>query len=158
MQVGAYEAAKVIEVTSDARRVTIDGLVFRGDTDAGGTQMDAVIQIGGPSKCEIKNCFIMAQTSGAVLTFTSAGSTDVYACWVHENYIEASSTSGIIDWTTDNNAGHALILSDNMFKVSTDSADPIVDGTTTIWSFNNLTVNQDGESGKQIDMAVGATS
>jgi predicted RecA/RadA family phage recombinase len=157
-QVGAYEAAKVIEITSDARRATIDGFVFKGDTDAGGTQMDTVIKLAGPNKCEVKNCFIMAQTCEGVISSTSAGSTEIKPSWIHHNYIESTSSDICVQWSTANLNGGFLVLSDNIFKIPTNSGDPLAVGTSAIWSFNNLTVNVDGESGGHIDLAAGATS
>ena len=149
-QVGAFEAAKVIEVSSAAKSVLIDGLICENATDAGGSQMDNVIYIVDPSHVEIRNCRIAIATSGGLIASTSGNSADNQPNWIHHNLLENTTTDACIQWSSINKT-IGLVVNDNMFKVVTGGANGMATasgaGTTSIWAFHNLEVNVDGEQG-----------
>ncbi len=150
-QIGAYEAAKVIDLTSSAKGSLVDGLIIREDVDADGTQMDAAIWMTDGQGIEIKNCFLMIASSGGTITSTSGTAGDnCQPCWVHHNYIENTSSDACVQWTSLAKTW-GVVVSDNMFKVVTAGADPLTTasgaGTTSVWGFNNQIVNVDGEKG-----------
>ena len=156
-QVGAFEPAEIIEITSDARRVTIDGFIIKADTDAAGADLNNAIKIVGPNQCEIKNCYINIKATSGIISCSSAGSTEIKPSWVHHNYFEQPTTSAIINWSSGD-VTDFCVISDNFMKTNVDNAEVVVGGASNVWAFNNQVVTVDGEASNDLVLSPGATS
>ena len=144
----SIEAEYVIYMSSTAHRITIDGFIMQQDTDPTGAADDreAVIHLRCPTRCEIKNCFIISKATQAIILGDSGGGTDgERASWIHDNFFENVADETIIQWSSL--ARHAII-SDNMMKVSANASEAIAVGfTTATFLFNNWVCDNDGEFG-----------
>lgn len=136
-----YETVDVLVTGGDntADRLVVDRFVYRHEGGTGGTQIQAVLNIGVQDGVEIRNCFIACD--GATGGIECGNSTHLH---IHHNYIESTHANDVCITLGSTSTG---LIHDNRLKIATDVQTTWITATNDCALFENYGVNADAETG-----------